>query len=71
VSKTHIPVDLKPPALHITTSLDDEATLVSSGGTHKIYKIFPEKRTQNLLNHSVKPFLEVEIQRYLSKQLKR
>ncbi len=44
VSKTHIPVNLKNPH-YITTSPDDGATLVSSGGTNKIYKVFPEKRS--------------------------
>ena len=47
VSKVHIPVDLKNPH-YITTAPDDGATLVSSGGTNKIYKIFPEKRIAKL-----------------------
>jgi len=47
VSKTHIAVDLKNPH-YITTSPDDGATLVSSGGTNKIYKIFPEKKSAKL-----------------------
>ncbi len=47
VSKVHIPVDLKNPH-YITTSPDDGATLVSSGGTNKIYKILPKTRTAKL-----------------------
>jgi DNA-binding beta-propeller fold protein YncE len=47
VSKTHIHVDFKNPH-YITTSPDDGATLVSSGGTNKIYKIFPEKKAVRL-----------------------
>ena len=47
VSKTHIPVDLKNPH-YITTSPDDGSTVVSSGGTNKIYKIFPEKESVRL-----------------------
>jgi DNA-binding beta-propeller fold protein YncE len=52
VSKTHIPVDLKNPH-YITTSPHDGSTLVSSGGTNKIYKIFAEKK-------SVKLFIDTE-----------
>jgi len=47
VSKMHIPVDLKNPH-YITTSPDDGATLVSSGGTNKIFRIFPEKKSAKL-----------------------
>ena len=47
VSKTHIPIDLKNPH-YITTSPDDGATLVSSGGTNKIFRIFPEKKSAKL-----------------------
>ena len=47
VSDTHIAVDLKNPH-YITTSPDDGATLVSSGGTNKIYKIYPEKKSAKL-----------------------
>ncbi|UCB60144.1 MAG: hypothetical protein JSW72_08550 [Candidatus Bathyarchaeota archaeon] len=47
VSKTHIPVNLKNPH-YITTAPDDGATVVSSGGTNKIFKIFPEKRSAKL-----------------------
>ena len=43
LSKVHIPVDLKNPH-YITTAPDDGSVLVSSGGTNKIYKIFPEER---------------------------
>lgn len=52
VSNIHIPFDLKNPH-YITTSPDDGATLVSSGGTNKVYKIFPEKK-------SVKLFIDTE-----------
>jgi DNA-binding beta-propeller fold protein YncE len=47
VSKTHIPVDWKNPH-YITTSPHDGSTLVSSGGTNKIYKIFAEKKSAKL-----------------------
>lgn len=47
VSKMHIPFNLKNPH-YITTSPNDRSTLVSSGGTNKIYKIFPEKKTVEL-----------------------
>jgi DNA-binding beta-propeller fold protein YncE len=50
VSETHFHVDLRNPH-YITTSPDDGATLVSSAGTNKIYKIFPE-------NKSVKLFID-------------
>ena len=53
VSKVHIPVDLKNPH-YITTAPDDGATLVSSGGTNKIYKIFPEKRITKLFIDTAK-----------------
>ena len=47
VSQTHVVVDLRNPH-YITTSPDDGATLVSSGGTNRIYKIFPEKKSAKL-----------------------
>ena len=47
VSKTHIPVDFRNPH-YITTAPEDGATVVSSGGTNKIYKIFPEKNSSKL-----------------------
>lgn len=47
VSRVHIPVDLRNPH-YITTAPDDGSTLVSSGGTNKIYKIFPEERIAKL-----------------------
>jgi len=53
VSKTHIAVDLKNPH-YITTSPDDGATLVSSGGTNKIYKVFPEKKSAKLFINTEK-----------------
>ena len=52
-SEVHIPVDLKNPH-YITTAPDDGATLVSSGGTNKIYKIFPEKRIAKLFIDTAK-----------------
>lgn len=53
VSEVHIPVGLKNPH-YITTAPDDGATLVSSGGTNKIYKIFPRKRIVKLFIDTAK-----------------
>ena len=47
LSETHIIVDLMNP--HYITESPDGSTLVSCGGTNKIYKIFPEKKTAKLL----------------------
>ena len=57
VSKTHIPVDFKNPH-YITTAPDDGATVVSSGGTNKIYKIFPDMHAcaRSVLAKAIKLF---------------